>query len=93
MPSLAARVTPVEQVARRDIGGQTVAVHLGTGQYHSLNATAGRMLDELLAGPTVGDALDRLATEYDAPRDRLEQDLLELCDALEGRGLVAFVEP
>jgi hypothetical protein len=50
------------------------------------------MLDELLAGPTVGAALDRLEEVYDAPRDVLEHDLLELCDTLAERGLVAFAD-
>jgi hypothetical protein len=92
MPSLASRVIAVGDVSHRRLGEETVAVNLRSGQYHSLNDAAGRMLDELLAGPTVGAALDRLEEIYDAPRDVLESDLLELCDVLAERGLVDFAD-
>jgi hypothetical protein len=92
VPSLAARVIPAEDVAHREVAGETVAVNLRTGQYHSLNPVAGRMLDELLEGPTVGAALERLDASYDVPREELERDLLELCDALAARGLVGFAD-
>ena len=92
MPSLHARVLPVADVAQRAIGEETIAVNLQTGRYHSLNSSGGRMLEELLAGPTVGAALGRLEALYDAPRDTIEHDLLSLCDALAERGLVTFDE-
>ena len=92
MPSLDARVRPDADVAHRRVGDETVAVNLRTGRYHALNPSAGRMLDELFAGPTVGAALDRLVDRYDAPRETIERDLLELCEGLSERGLVAFDE-
>ena len=92
MPSLASRVIAVDDVAHRRLGEETVAVNLRSGRYHSLNDVAGRMLDELHAGPTVQAALDRLDAVYDVPRDVLERDLLELCDMLAERGLVAFAD-
>lgn len=92
MPSLQARVLAAADVTHRELGEEMVAVNLRTGQYHSLNPSAGRMLDELLAGPTVGAALARLEAIYNAPRETLERDLLALCDALAERGLVSFDE-
>jgi len=92
MPSLTSRVIAVGDVSHRRLGDETIAVNLHTGRYHSLNDVAGRMLDELLDGPTVGAALGRLEEVYDAPRDVLERDLLELCDVLAKRGLVAFAD-
>ena len=92
MPSLRSRVIAVGDVSHRRLGDETVAVNLRSGRYHSLNDVGGRMLDELLAGPTVGAALDRLEEVYEAPRDVLERDLLELCDALAERGLVSFAD-
>jgi hypothetical protein len=92
MVSLQARVVPTDDVAHRALGDETVAVNLRTGRYHSLNSSAGRMLEELLAGPTVGAALARLEQLYDVPRETVERDLLALCGALAERGLVAFEE-
>ncbi|MFL5845920.1 MAG: PqqD family protein [Solirubrobacteraceae bacterium] len=88
MARLDSRVAPVRDVAHREIAEQTVAVNLQTGRYHALNDTGGRMLTELLAGPTVGDAVERLASVYAVQRDVLERDVLALCDALADRGLV-----
>lgn len=92
MPSLDARVIPVVDVAHREVGGETVAVNLATGRYHALRGSAGKMFEELLAGPTVGAALTRLGALLDAPPDVLERDLLALCDTLAERGLVTFEE-
>jgi hypothetical protein len=90
MPSLEARVVLADDVAHREIGAETVAVNLRTGRYHSLNPSAGRMLEELLAGPTIAAALGRLEATFDAPRDVLERDLLALCDQLAERGLLVI---
>lgn len=88
MASLDSRIAAAGDVAHREIAEQTVAVNLRTGRYHALNDTGGRMLEELLAGPTVGAAAERLADVYAVERDVLERDLLALCDALAERGLV-----
>jgi hypothetical protein len=81
-------VTVPEYVVYRDFADQTVALNLQTGRYHGLNPTAAAMLEALREAPTVAAAAERLAPEWDVERDALLADLLELCEGLEGRGLL-----
>jgi hypothetical protein len=85
---LAAQLVVPEHVAQRDFAEQSVAVNLQTGQYHGLNPTAARMVQVLGESRTVGDAVQPLASEFDQPREVIEQDVVELCRDLAERGLI-----
>jgi hypothetical protein len=87
-PLLAARVRVPEHVVYRDFGGETVILNLDSGVYHGLNPTAAAMLKTAGESDSVGAAADMLAGEFGQPRDVIEPDLLELCHALEERGLI-----
>lgn len=78
-----------EHVVYRDFPGETV-VNIETGQYHGLNATAGRMLAALVDADSIGLAAAALEAEFPVSRSRIERDLIELCDALAARGLLQF---
>jgi coenzyme PQQ synthesis protein D (PqqD) len=90
MPSDARKARIPDRVVHRDFPGETVVLNLETGQYHGLNATAGRMFAALERSGSVGAAATVLAGEFGAPRDRIERDLHELCRALADRGLLEF---
>jgi hypothetical protein len=77
-----------EHVVYRDFAEQTVALNLQTGRYHGLNPTAAAMVDALREAPNVAAAAERLGPEWDVEPDVLLADLLELCEGLEGRGLL-----
>jgi hypothetical protein len=77
-----------DHVVYRDFAEQTVALNLQTGRYHGLNATAGAMLAALRDAPSVAAAAKRLAPEWDVAEDVLLDDLVDLCDGLERRGLL-----
>jgi hypothetical protein len=77
-----------DHVVHRDFPGETVVLNLETGQYHSLNATARRMLGALDESDSVGSATASLAREFGVSRDRIERDLLGLCTSLADRGLL-----
>jgi coenzyme PQQ synthesis protein D (PqqD) len=77
-----------DHVVYRDFGGQTVALNLRTGRYHGLNATAGAMLAALREKPSLAAAARSLAPQWDVAEDVLLGDLVDLCDGLEGRGLL-----
>jgi Coenzyme PQQ synthesis protein D (PqqD) len=78
-----------EDVVFRTFEDETLLLNLGTGQYHGLNSTGGRLL-ELLgeSGAVVRDAIGQLADEYDMAFDDIAPDLVGFCADLEQRGLI-----
>jgi hypothetical protein len=88
VPLLGSSVTVPQHVVYRGFPTETVVLNLQTGKYHGLNATAGRMLEELERAACVMDAVGSLAQAYDQPREMLERDVCELCRSLLQRGLI-----
>jgi hypothetical protein len=85
---LASKVNVPQHVVYRSFPTETVVLNLQTGKYHGLNATAGRMLEELERAACVREAAVALAEHYGRDRELVEHDLCELCRALLERGLV-----
>lgn len=83
-----ASVTVPQHVVHRSFPAETVVLNLQTGTYHGLNPTAGAMFQALERTRSVPAAAALIAERYDRPRDAIEQDLCELCEALHERGLV-----
>lgn len=88
LSALNAQVTLPQHVVYRSFPAETVVLNLQTGRYHGLNPSGGRMLEELERAPTIGAALRTLSEGYDATRETIEADLLDLCEALRERGLI-----
>jgi len=85
---LASKIKVPQHVVYRSFPSETVVLNLNTGKYHGLNATAGRMLEELERADCVRDAASVLAESYDKAQSVIEQDLCVLCSALLERGLI-----
>jgi hypothetical protein len=79
-----------DHVVYRHFPDETVVLNLETGQYHGLNATAGRMLAALVDADSIGLAAAALEREFCVSRARIERDLIDLCDALVARGLLQY---
>lgn len=88
LPLAAAHVRIPRHVVYRSFPTETVVLNLQTGQYHGLNATAGRMLEQLERSASMAEAVNELELVYDQPREVLEADIRELCEALLERGLI-----
>src|SRR4051812_17188677 len=86
------RVGVPRHVVYRDFVSETVLLNIDTGQYHGLNPTAGRMLQVLDEVTSVATAIQRLASEFGQPVDRIEEDLTGLCEGLLERGLLEVRE-
>ena len=69
---------------------ETVLLNLDTGQYHGINPTGGRMLEEIVRSATLREAAARLAELYERPVTEIEDDLSAFCTDLEERGLLEF---
>ena len=79
-----------EQVAT-EIGGEMVILHLKSGQYYGLNSVGLRIWELLQRTTSVGQILETLITEYDAPPASIERDLEKLLDSLLKAGLIEVV--
>jgi hypothetical protein len=88
---LDSHVAVPHHVVHRAFPTETVVLNLETGQYHGLNPVAGRMLEVLEQVGSVGASAAQLAREFDQPRERIEQDLSQLCTDLLERGLIEVV--
>jgi hypothetical protein len=77
-----------EHVIFRSFVKETVALNLQTGQFHGLNATAGRMVELVGRCSRPRDAVGPLASEYGIPEDQVESDLATLLAELLERDLI-----
>ncbi len=72
----------------RDLDGEAVILHLGSGTYFGMNAVGTRIWQLIERHGRLDAVLDELCQEYDASRDELRQDLLELVTRLADARLV-----
>jgi hypothetical protein len=83
-----ARLVLPEHVVFRTFDAETVVLNLESGQYHGLNATAGRMLELLGENGSIDATAAAAAAEFGQPVDRIASDLTGLCAELVERGLL-----
>jgi hypothetical protein len=76
--SLANTFIPSKDAVFRDLDGEAVILHLDSGTYFGLNAVGTRIWQLMERDGRLTAVLDDLSTEYDAPPDVLERDLLDL---------------
>jgi coenzyme PQQ synthesis protein D (PqqD) len=89
---LSARARTSTNIVYQRVGNDTVMLDLKSGSHYALNPTAGRMLETLERSPTVAEAAQTLAMEYDRSVDEMTRDIYELCRELRGRGLLELAE-
>lgn len=82
------RLRPSADALSRELDGELVVLHLGTEAYFGLDDVGTRIWQAVCAAPSVADAIDALAAEFDVARDELERDVLELAGQLVARGLL-----
>lgn len=81
-------VIPAEVMARQ-VGDETVILHLGSGSYFGLDPVGARIWDLIGQGKSLAAIRDVLHDEYEADLAQLEQDLHRLVQELLAKGLVA----
>ena len=86
--NLSDKVTIPSQVMTRQVGDETVLLHLGTGTYYGLDSVGQSIWLLMGAGKTLADICDLLLQEYDVTREALTRDVLELADKLLAQGLI-----
>ena len=80
-----------DQVAR-DLDGEVILLHLGTGTYYGLSGTGTRIWELVQEPRTVAAIRDTLVAEYDVEPGRCEADLLAVLRDLSDRGLIDVKE-
>lgn len=81
-------ITVPPTVVFRQFAEEMVLLDINRGQYFGLNLVGGRMLEELTKHGDVAAVVESLVAEFEAPRERVEQDFAVLIDQLAQRGLV-----
>ena len=66
----------------RDLDGEAVVLHLGSGTYFGLNAVGARIWQLMEQHGVLRAVFDDLCREYDAAPDVLEHDLIALVSRL-----------
>src|SRR3990172_4804113 len=77
-----------EDVVFRELDGEAVLLHLGTGIYFGLNEVGTRIWTLLGQNGSLQSVLDDMLKQYDAAPDRLEKDLLPPGGQMREKGLV-----
>ncbi|NNF52811.1 MAG: PqqD family protein [Acidimicrobiales bacterium] len=75
-------------VLTRKVGGEVLLLNTDSELYFSLNEVGSDFLQLLEEGMTVGSAIAKLATVYDAPIEIIANDIAALTDSLLQRGLI-----
>jgi len=84
------RFTVSDDVVAREVGGEMVLLDLNSGQYFGLDTVGGRIWALLSERPhDLKELCDLIEAEFDAPRDRIEADLLALAKELRDQELIS----
>lgn len=86
--TLAQRAKPTPDVLCQDVGGEVVLLDLASERYFGLDPVGTRIWNLIDQDQPLQHVLEILCAEYDAPRERLEGDLLALVAQLADAGLV-----
>lgn len=86
------RIATFKDVLVRNLGQETVALSLGSGQYYVMNEVASRAWEALSSGRSVDDVARSLVGEFDVDVEALRQDLVEFISDLLDHGLAELVE-
>ena len=80
-----------DQALFKELDAGAVALNLQTGRYYSLNSVGRRMWTLLAEENSLSEVRDAIVSEYNAPPERVDQDLMALISGLKTAGLLAKV--
>ena len=77
-----------QDVVFREMDGEAVLLHLGTGIYFGLNEVGTRIWSLLQQEASLQKVFDQLLAQYDVSPKQLQDDLLALVSQMCDKGLV-----
>lgn len=90
MISLDSRPTRKVNILTQQVSGTQVLLDLGGGEYYALNEVGARVWDMCDGNQSVADITSTIHLEYDASREQIEADILELLGDLEREHLLSI---
>lgn len=82
------RIAATSEVVTSSVGDELVLLDLQRGIYYGLNPAGVRIWQLLAGGLSIGETIERLAGEHDAPREELERDVVRIVEELQERQLI-----
>jgi hypothetical protein len=83
---------PVEVMARQ-VGEETVILHLESGTYYGLDPVGARIWQLIVEGKSLGEICEVMREEYEVEQAQIEKDVVELAAELESKKLVRQAAP
>lgn len=80
-----------ETVLAQKVGDEVVLLNLESGEYFGLNEAGARIWSLLQEGNDIAGVQRTLASDYDVPMERLNEDMERFLDTLQSKGLVKLV--
>ena len=77
-----------EEVLFRDLDGESVLLHLGSGQYFGLDEVGTLIWHLLVEGCSLDAIQQRIVAEYDISAEEVKNDVLRIVEELAQNGLV-----
>lgn len=87
--SIPARLHIPADVMARQVGDETVILHLGSGNYYGLDPVGARIWQLLTEGRTTAAIREQLLAEYEVAPAQLDADLQRLLGDLLAAGLLS----
>ena len=84
---LETRLTVPPQVMTRLVGDETVLLDLASGIYFGLDGVGKRIWESVVAGNSLGQAVEVIVAEYEVDATQAEIDVLAFANQLVERGL------
>jgi hypothetical protein len=75
-------------VLARQVGDETVLLHLASGTYFGLDPVGTRIWQLMAEGKTLLEICDKLIADYEVSREDLERDALALANSLAAKELI-----
>jgi Coenzyme PQQ synthesis protein D (PqqD) len=86
--NLASTVCHTENPVAADVAGETVLMSLERNRCYGLGTIGSEIWKRLQLPVRVGDLIENLTEEYDASKETIERDVLELLTQLADEGLI-----
>lgn len=86
-------VKDTTKVIDRAVEGETLVIHLPSGNYFSLNAVGTQIWENIDGMHTLRDLVGIVVAEYDVDAERAQADILNLIGDLADEGLVSVATP
>ena len=87
--NLTDKITISPQAVARQVGDETVILHLGSGTYFGLDPVGARIWQLMGEGKTLAEICQVMLDEYDVSREDLKRDTMILIQDLLARDLIS----